>query len=47
MFGRAGRPQYDKTGEATLMSDHGKVNHYMGSLTNSSPIDSRFLKCLK
>lgn len=47
MFGRAGRPQYDKTGEATLMSDHAKVNHYMGSLTNSSPIDSRFLKCLK
>jgi replicative superfamily II helicase len=47
MFGRAGRPQYDNMGEATLMSDHNKVNHYMGALTNSSPIDSRFLKCLK
>ena len=47
MFGRAGRPQYDTTGEATLMSDHSKVNHYMGALTNSSPIESRFLKCLK
>lgn len=38
MFGRAGRPQYDTTGEATLMSDHSKVNHYMGALTNSSAI---------
>ena len=29
------------------MSDHAKVNHYMGALTNSSPIDSKFLKFLK
>lgn len=47
MFGRAGRPQYDTMGEATLMSDHAKVNHYMGALTNSTAIESRFLKCLK
>lgn len=47
MFGRAGRPQYDSSGEATLMTDHSKVNYYIGALTNSSPIDSRFLKFIK
>jgi activating signal cointegrator complex subunit 3 len=47
MFGRAGRPQYDTSGEATLMTDHAKVNHYIGALTNSSPIDSKFLKFIK
>jgi activating signal cointegrator complex subunit 3 len=47
MFGRAGRPQYDTNGEAVLMTDHSKVNHYIGSLTNSSAIDSRFLKFIK
>lgn len=47
MFGRAGRPQYDTNGEATLMSDHAKVNFYMGALTNSTAIDSRFLKFIK
>ena len=44
MFGRAGRPQYDTSGEAVLMTDHAKVNHYIGALTNSSAIDSKFLK---
>jgi activating signal cointegrator complex subunit 3 len=47
MFGRAGRPQYDISGEATLMTDHSKVNYYIGALTNSSAIDSRFLKFIK
>jgi activating signal cointegrator complex subunit 3 len=47
MFGRAGRPQYDSKGEATLMSEHSKVNRYLGSLTNSAPIDSKFLKFIK
>lgn len=47
MFGRAGRPQYDSSGEAVLMTDHAKVNHYIGALTNSSPIDSKFLKFIK
>ena len=47
MFGRAGRPQYDVSGEATLMTDHSKVNHYIGALTNSSAIDSKFLKYIK
>lgn len=47
MFGRAGRPQYDVMGEATLMSDHSKVNHYMGALTNSAAIESKFLAHIK
>ena len=47
MFGRAGRPQYDNSGEAVLMTDHSKVNHYIGSLTNSQAIDSKFLRHIK
>lgn len=47
MFGRAGRPQYDTSGEAYLMTDHAKINHYIGSLTNSSAIDSKFLRFIK
>jgi len=29
------------------MSDHSKVNRYMGALTNSAAIDSKFLKFIK
>jgi activating signal cointegrator complex subunit 3 len=38
MFGRAGRPQYDTQGEATLMTSYAKVSKYMGALTNTNPI---------
>jgi len=47
MFGRAGRPQYDTSGEATLMTSHNKISTYIGSLTNSSAIDSKFMKFIK
>jgi activating signal cointegrator complex subunit 3 len=47
IFGRAGRPQYDTNGEATLMTDHAKISTYIGSLTNSEAIESRFLKFIK
>ncbi len=30
-----------------LITDHAKVNHYIGALTNSSAIDSKFLKFIK
>lgn len=41
MFGRAGRPQFDTNGEATLMTDINKVNQYMGQLTESSYLESK------
>lgn len=47
MFGRAGRPQYDTKGEATLMTTFAKVSKYMGALTNTNPIESQFYEHLK
>ncbi len=47
IFGRAGRPQFDTEGEATLMTDFSKVSQYMGQLNNSGYIESKFLHHLK
>ena len=47
MFGRAGRPQYDSQGEATLITDINNIGHYIGSLNNASYIESRLMGFLK
>jgi len=47
IFGRAGRPQFDTEGEATLMTDFSKVSQYMGQLNNAGYIESKFLHHLK
>ena len=47
IFGRAGRPQFDTEGEATLMTDFSKVSQYMGQLNNAGYIESKFLNHLK
>lgn len=47
MFGRAGRPQYDDNGQAALMTDFKKVNKYIGALTSTVPIESKFTDFLK
>ena len=47
IFGRAGRPQFDSEGEATLMTDFSKVSQYMGQLNNAGYIESKFLNHLK
>lgn len=46
IFGRAGRPQFDTDGEATIITVHSKLTHYLNMLTNQLPIESRFLKRL-
>lgn len=46
IFGRAGRPQFDTEGEATIITPHNKLAHYLSMLTNQLPIESRFLKRL-
>ena len=46
IFGRAGRPQFDTDGEATIITSHGKLAHYLSMLTNQLPIESKFLKRL-
>jgi activating signal cointegrator complex subunit 3 len=47
IFGRAGRPQYDTCGEATLITKIEKLNFYMGMMSSVRPIESHFPSCLK
>ena len=42
IFGRAGRPQYDKEGEAFMICDQEKLNHFLALVTNQIPIESQF-----
>lgn len=46
IFGRAGRPQYDKSGVGTIITTYDKLNHYLSLLTNQFPIESNFIQCL-
>ncbi|XP_076382118.1 activating signal cointegrator 1 complex subunit obelus [Megalopta genalis] len=47
IFGRAGRPQFDSTGHATIITSHNKLYHYLSLLTNQIPIESNFIKYLE
>ena len=42
IFGRAGRPQYDKSGEAVIITTQDMLNHYLRLLTSELPIESQF-----
>ncbi|CAB3373375.1 Hypothetical predicted protein [Cloeon dipterum] len=46
IFGRAGRPQFDKSGHGCIITSHEKLNHYLSLLTNQYPIESQFINCL-
>ncbi|KAM7382305.1 hypothetical protein PAMP_002043 [Pampus punctatissimus] len=46
IFGRAGRPQFDKYGEGTIITTHDKLSHYLTMLTQQNPIESQFLDSL-
>ncbi|XP_061675544.1 activating signal cointegrator 1 complex subunit 3 isoform X3 [Syngnathoides biaculeatus] len=46
IFGRAGRPQFDKYGEGTIITTHDKLSHYLTLLTQQNPIESQFLVSL-
>ena len=46
IFGRAGRPQFDKYGEGTIITTHDKLSHYLTLLTQQNPIESQFLGSL-
>lgn len=41
IFGRAGRPQFDTTGEGILITSHNLLMHYIGAITAAVPIESR------
>jgi activating signal cointegrator complex subunit 3 len=34
IFGRAGRPQFDTSGEGIIITTHDKLPHYLGMLTH-------------
>lgn len=42
IFGRAGRPQFDTSGEGIIITNHSKLAHYLGMLTMQLPIESKF-----
>lgn len=46
IFGRAGRPQFDKYGEGTIITTYDKLSHYLTLLTQQNAIESRFLDSL-
>ncbi|CAK4141075.1 unnamed protein product [Aphanomyces euteiches] len=46
IFGRAGRPQYDTSGEASIVTTHDQLDHYLRALSNQAPIESALIKTL-
>ncbi|CAK8672120.1 unnamed protein product [Clavelina lepadiformis] len=46
IFGRAGRPQFDKTGEGTIITTYDKLSKYLALLTRQNPIESQFIESL-
>ncbi|XP_072153378.1 activating signal cointegrator 1 complex subunit 3 isoform X4 [Bemisia tabaci] len=46
IFGRAGRPQFDKSGHGIIITSYDKLNHYLSLLTNQFPIESNFISYL-
>lgn len=47
IFGRAGRPQFDKSGEGIIITTHDRLSHYLRLLTSQLPIESQFINSLK
>lgn len=43
IFGRAGRPQFDKSGHGIIITTHAKLSNYVSLLTNQYPIESSFI----
>ena len=46
IFGRAGRPQFDKFGHGTILTTHDCLSHYLALLTRQNPIESQFIGSL-
>lgn len=46
IFGRAGRPQFDSSGEATLITTHDALQRYLDKLVRAVPIESNFISKL-
>ena len=46
IFGRAGRPQFDKFGHGTIITAHDKLSHYLSLMTRQNPIESQFINSM-
>jgi activating signal cointegrator complex subunit 3 len=46
IFGRAGRPQFDTTGHAILITPHDSLAGYLAKLSQQAPIESTLIKSL-
>lgn len=46
MLGRAGRPQYDKSGVGILITSHAELQYYLSVLNQQLPIESQFVSKL-
>lgn len=46
MMGRAGRPQYDKTGEGIIITSHQELKYYLSLNNMQLPIESQFISQL-
>ena len=46
IFGRAGRPQFDISGDATLITSYDAMTRYLDKLVRATPIESNFIKQL-
>ena len=46
IFGRAGRPQFEDSGTAYILTAHERLQHYITSMTHQFPIESQFSKRL-
>ncbi|PAA64041.1 hypothetical protein BOX15_Mlig030796g1, partial [Macrostomum lignano] len=43
IFGRAGRPQFDKVGYGTIITTHDKLSRYLTLMCSRNPIESSFM----
>ena len=43
IFGRAGRPQFDTSGDAAIITTSEELPHFLSMLTHQAPIESRFV----
>ncbi|CAF0999985.1 unnamed protein product [Rotaria sordida] len=46
MFGRAGRPQYDKIGQGILITNHNELQYYLSLMNQQLPIESQMISKL-
>jgi activating signal cointegrator complex subunit 3 len=45
-FGRAGRPQFDTSGEALLITEHSQLARYLAMLNHALPLESKLVPSL-